>query len=62
MDSLQTKKEELLNELYKKAPFTEEEEILLLQQIIELQQWSTKYPEDKRLKENIRLLQKYLNP
>lgn len=61
MDSLQTKKEDMLKELYKQIPFKEEEEIILLQQIIELKQWYTKYPEDKILKENIILLQNYMN-
>ncbi len=61
MDSSQTKKDDMLKELYKQIPFKEEEEIILLQQIIELKQWSTKYPEDKILKENIILLQNYMN-
>lgn len=61
MEHKETIKETILRELYQKIPFTEEEELILLQQIIELKKLYAMHQDDTSIKENIELLQKYMN-
>lgn len=53
-------KNTILKQLRDKIPLSEEEQLLLMTQIIELKQWSVLYPKDRILKENIKLLQNYM--
>lgn len=61
MEHKETIKESILEELYQKIQFTEEEELILLQQIIELKKLYAMHQDDTSIKENIELLQKYMN-
>ena len=60
-ESIKQTNDLLLEQLYTKLPLTDEQEMTLLKQIIGLKQLSESYPEDIVLKQNIKVLQNYMN-